>query len=110
MSEVISFRLSEKNPREIQAKEVLKKQLKKGYSIRYTVIEALLLFEKEFGKADTLKAESFTENIERFAVLVERLEGHLLNTTIKPNHSDEELKDTFLEAIKVAVRPGLREE
>ncbi|MCU0485171.1 MAG: hypothetical protein MUC85_03575 [Anaerolineales bacterium] len=45
MSQVISFRLDENNPREAQAQQVLQTRASRGYSLRHTRVEALLALE-----------------------------------------------------------------
>jgi hypothetical protein len=44
MSKVYSFRLSENNPREIQAREVMEALISQGYPLRYILTEALIWY------------------------------------------------------------------
>lgn len=44
MSKVYSFRLSDENPREAQAREVIEAWVEEGYSLRYVIVEALISF------------------------------------------------------------------
>ena len=46
MSDVFSFRLESKNPREAQAREVIDAWAKQGYGLRHIMMEALLLLGK----------------------------------------------------------------
>jgi hypothetical protein len=108
MSEVISFRLSEDNPREAQAREVLNAWVDKGYSVRHIITEALLQLGKEPGKHGDNRGGSMAEIVDRLASLVARLEGHLPNAQSPASQVEPELKSSFVAAIKKAARPGLR--
>ena len=46
MSEVISFRLDAKNPREADALQILARCQEQGYSVRHVLTEALLKFDQ----------------------------------------------------------------
>ena len=45
MSKVYSFRLSNDNPREAQAREVIEAWVEEGYSLRQVIVESLLSLE-----------------------------------------------------------------
>jgi len=107
MSEVFSFRLSDKNPREAQAREVIGAWVKQGYSLRYVLTEALLLLRKR--EINTVRTGDLDETVNRLSRLVEKLEDRLEVAKINPPVRTE-LSDSFLSSIKMAAKPGLRVE
>jgi hypothetical protein len=105
MSDVISFRLSDKNQRETQAKGVLEAWVKKGYSFRHIMTEALLLL----GNHDdgSINIYGVTETIDRLNRLIEKFEGFPeIFQAGQPVKS--ELSDVFISSIKSSFRPGLQ--
>jgi len=107
MSEVYSFRLSERNPREAQAREVIDAWVKQGYSLRYILTEGLLRLGDRDNHADRTQMSDISKTVERLTCLVDRLEGKL--EIIQPSHQTKsELSESFLSSIKMGAKPGLR--
>jgi|WetSurMetagenome_2_1015567.scaffolds.fasta_scaffold819757_1 hypothetical protein len=106
MSEVFSFRLDEKNPREAQAMGVIKALAEKGYSLRQIIIEALLLLGDQEQHSPE-KTDDITKTVERLFSLVERLEGRL-EPRQKVIKEKSELNDSFLSSVKLAAKSGLK--
>lgn len=105
MSDVYSFRLSDQNPRETQAREVIDAWVQQGYSLRQVLTEALLLLGKQENHSSQIS--DITETVDRLSRLVERLEGHL--EVAKPDQPlNSELSTSFLSSIKKAAKPGIR--
>ena len=105
MSNIFSFRLSNQNPRESQAREVIQAWVKRGYSLRYIITEALLLLGNH--ETQTVKIDDITEPIDRLFKLVERLEGNL--EVAQPSQPVKaKLNESFISSIKLAAKPGVR--
>lgn len=105
MSDVFSFRLSDKNPRETQAREVIEAWVKQGYSLRHIITEALLLLSNH--ENNSVKSGDIAETVDRLSRLVERLEDRL--EVIQPGPPIKtELNETFISSIKMAIKPGIR--
>jgi hypothetical protein len=105
MSDVFSFRLSDQNPRETQAREAIEAWVKQGYSLRYILTEALLLLDKQENHSSQMG--DIAETVDRLSRLVERLEDRL--EVIQPGQPiKSELSTAFLSSIRIAVKPGLR--
>jgi len=105
MSDVFSFRLSDQNPREAQAREVINARVKQGYSLRHIITEALLLLGNH--ENNSVKSGDIAETVDRLSRLVERLEGRL--EVIQPGPTNRsELNTAFLSSIRMAAKPGLR--
>jgi hypothetical protein len=104
MSEVFSFRLSDQNPREAQAREVIDAWVRQGYSLRHILTEALLLLYRQENSTQT---GDFSEMIDRLSRLVDKLEGRI--DIIQPVQLENaELSESFLSATKAAIKPGMR--
>lgn len=107
MSEVFSFRLSDNNPRELHAKEIISVWVSKGYSLRYILTEALLILDKSDFRTNPKELDEINDSIERLANLVDKLEGRLNH--IQPlSRMESGLSETFKSSIKLASKPGLR--
>jgi hypothetical protein len=105
MSDVFSFRLESKNPREAQAEEVIEAWAKQGYSLRHIVTEALLLLGKHDVNATDLN--DITETVDRLSRLVDKLEDHF--EIVKLDHpANAELSAAFLSSVKMSVKPGVK--
>lgn len=102
MSEIFSFRLSENNPREEQAKKVIDIWSKKGYSIRYIITEALIVLDKnqntKNGVSDT--AENLTK-------LIKMMEG-IFENKLQTKTPSFDLNPNFMTSIKSGCKPGLQ--
>lgn len=106
MSEVISFRLDPKNPREAQALEILRTKQIEGFSSRRVLTDALI-------GLGVRKEQNTLFSIEEFNMALEQV-SDLLEQIIGSNQSDDQstvqivaLKDNFLNSVKVAAKPGL---
>jgi uncharacterized protein (DUF1800 family) len=105
MSDVFSFRLESNNPREAQAREVIKAWAKQGYSLRHIMTEALLLLGKR--EANSTNLGDITETVDRLSRLVERLDAHL--EVIQADQPVKlELSKSFVSSIKMAAKLGMR--
>lgn len=105
MSDVFSFRLSDKNPRETQAREVIEAWAKQGYSLRHILTEALLLLGNH--ENNSVKSGDIAETVDRLSRLVERLEDRL-EVVPAGQPVNSELSTAFLASIKMAAKPGIR--
>ena len=73
MSKVYSFRLSDDNPREAQAREVIEAWVGKGFSLRHIITKVLLIsIEKKFGDE---KIYPLLKQIERMILDMENSPG-----------------------------------
>jgi hypothetical protein len=101
MSKVFSFRLSEVNPREIQAREVIEAWVGEGYSIRHIVVEALLNFndsDKEHKELDKV--------IDQIKELIIMLNDNHETYAIDQQEKDV-LPEAFILAIKKSIKKGI---
>jgi hypothetical protein len=100
MSEVISFRLDENNPREAQAKAVLKAFVDKGYGIRHVLTEALLVYQ---GSKKDMDIQELSVKLDEIRKLLQQ------NGTLGPHNEKKiELSEHFMISIKKAAKSGLR--
>ena len=102
MSKVYSFRLCDDNPREAEAREVIKVWVGRGYSIRHVITEALIAYSKK------------EDNGDEFGALVDHLK-ELINDMengvgIKMAKDKISLSMSFISAIKQSVRSGIKTE
>ena len=99
MSEVISFRLSKDNPREAQAMAVLQAWVNKGYSVRYVLTEALLVYDDSKKEMDihglSLKLDQISKMLQQNGAPT-----LLRENTVK-------LSDSFTASIRNAAKPGV---
>ena len=98
MSKVYSFRLSNDNPREAQAREVIESCVAEGYSLRHVVVEALLSTKQEGREHDNLNS------------IVGQLHDLILSLDNREHTSGSDLSSSFLNAMRQAVRDGIRVE
>ena len=99
MSEVISFRLDKDNPREAQARAVLKTWADKGYSVRHVLTEALLAYQSSHKDMD----------VHELSVKLDRI-SFILQQNGVPNPPIEkkvQLSRDFITSIKKAVKQGV---
>lgn len=104
MSQVVSFRLDESNPREAQALQVLQAWVSRGNSIRFTVVEALLALEN-YEKVP----ENLASTLQEIYTLLQELRTQP-QERIASEPSNTRLSGSFMEAIVKSTRPGLRAE
>jgi N-glycosylase/DNA lyase len=101
MSKVYSFRLSDDNPREVQAKEVIEAWMEEGYSIRYLVTDALVSFsQKKSGREDWSSLMEYLENI------IQKMETREYKQDI--NQENSNLPSSFVSAVKKSAKSGIR--
>jgi hypothetical protein len=100
MSKVYSFRLSDDNPREAQAREVIEAWVGEGYSLRHVVVEALI----SFGNNDAGQSE-LNEIVEQLQDLILTLDKQ---PTVHP--SNVKLQNSFLNAVKNSAKLGFSSE
>jgi hypothetical protein len=104
MSQVFSFRLDENNPREAQAMQIIEAWASRGYSLRHTLVEALLAYA---GK--DLQKDGVSSTLEEIITMLQNL--HVVSGLPRNEQSqDKRLSDEFLNAIAKATRPGLQAE
>ena len=98
MSKVYSFRLSDDNPREAQAKGGINAWVEEGYSLRHVVVEALLSFEnRDAGHSE------LNEVVEQLHDLIATLD-----LPSNPKSSDAVLPNSFLSAVKQSAKSGVK--
>jgi len=100
MSKVYSFRLNDENPREAQAREVIKAWAEEGYSLRHVIVDALLTYKKaEVGNGEL---NSVVEQLQDLILTLDK--------SPPPQTSKELLSNSFLNSVKQAARSGLTSE
>jgi hypothetical protein len=105
MSEVFSFRLSDQNPREAQAREVIKAWVAQGYTLRHILTEALLLLGSQ--RTNSAQIKNLAEIVERLSKLVDWLDGNSeVVSEGQPTKAD--LSTSFISSIKMTIKPGMR--
>jgi hypothetical protein len=102
MSKVYSFRLSDKNPREAQAIQVIETWASKGFSLRQLYIEAVIAYANVVDDRDELIV--ILKNIEK---TLEELKGRSIHKVMEADHSVE-LSNEFIEFLVKSARPGIR--
>jgi hypothetical protein len=109
MSNVFSFRLDEKNPREARAIAVLMRMQKQGFKPRYILVEALLSLEStQHNKGSVPRLDDISQQISRIQEQLANMgSGNI--TTEPAGQSQPDLQNTFLTSIRQAARPGLRD-
>jgi hypothetical protein len=99
MSRVISFRLNNDNPREVQARAVLKAWVDKGYGVRHVLTEALLAFD---GSNKDMDIHGLSVKLDQISKMLQR------NGSVAFKMDDKaELSDSFIGSIKKAAKPGV---
>ena len=102
MSEVISFRLDAANPREAQAREVLRSWYAQGYSVRHILTEALLRLDEESEQETALALAELNEMLDRVGQLLEQMQnGHYTAVaSATTEQSQEVLSDAFVASVQ----------
>jgi len=100
MSKVYSFRLSDKNPREIQVREVIDAWVLKGYSLRQVVIRALLNTSNENDSSKDLE-----QLIEKLGILIGKVDHNKIALQSEEK-IESPLPPAFLESISKTLKPG----
>ena len=101
MSKVYSFRLDVDNPREAQAKKIIKIWGSKGYSLRHLVTDALISFENQRNDPDEMQ-----KILDQLLTLLNNKESELRQSTEDKN--DTSLSPNFLEAVKRDFKEGVK--
>lgn len=111
MSEVISFRLDNRNKREADAFEILKAWCSKGYSVRHVMIEALLkLGDPGIGSSQNPTNPDLNIVLTKVNILLDQIENRGLPPIGKPEEDivHSSLADNFVSSVRMAVKPGMR--
>ena len=110
MSEVISFRLSKDNPREVQAFEVLKAWSDKGYSTRHIITEALLNLDESKPEAKIAMIDELTETLSQVGHLLEQIGDRKSSSATRQSESQSRAKLTsgFVASVKKSAKSGLK--
>ena len=104
MSKVYCFRLDDNNPREIQAREVIKAWISKGYSLRHILTEALTSFNETNNSHDGVN-----DLIDQLRLIIERSSSVKMET--KGESKDENplpLSSTFMSELCKSMKVGIR--
>lgn len=113
MSEVISFRLNENNPREARALHILRMWNNNGYSVRYTIIEALLrLNENTDDMKESLSIEGLSQTLIQVNQLLLKIDidKTLRFTDQEMRRNPPPLTENFKNAVVSAAKSGLKPE
>ena len=110
MSEVISFRLDATNPREAQAREVLRSWYAQGYSVRHIITEALLKVDEESEQVTDIALAELNETLGRVGQLLEQMQnrGYTTVAAEAAGQAQEALSGAFVASVKSAAKPGIR--
>ena len=103
MSKVYSFRLSNDNPREAQAREVIEAWVEEGYSLRLLVTDALVNFRKQ-----SYKTSVMDEILRQLDNIQDMLDRGQMATNINGNPTNHSLSSGFVEAVKMNIKSGIR--
>jgi hypothetical protein len=103
MSKVYSFRLSDDNPREAQAREVIEVWAEDGYSLRHLVVDAMLIYSRN--KFNNEDLNTIAEYLEKILI---RIEQNKYNTMVE--QKTPTLSSAFVTSVKDSVKTGLRPE
>jgi hypothetical protein len=98
MSKVFSFRLSDVNPREAQAKKIIESRVEEGYSLRQIIVEALIAYQSRISSKGDINH------------LLERLEDIIMsfNPSNTKGKDNPILTSAFLDSIKQSAKKGIR--
>ncbi len=110
MSGIISFRLNINNPREEQALKVLKAWYEHGYSIRYTVTEALLRLNEHNPELISHSLDGLNEILTRISDFLREVEDVRVISVLQKQEfsSNSNLSDKFFASAKRSIKPGMR--
>lgn len=110
MSEVISFRLDKKNPREAQAYLILNTWIEKGFSTRSVLTTALLRLDQPGSDLEpgpgNRNWDAILDQISQLLDLVEKMKKPVVS---QENNSEPcILRDSFLASIRHGAKPGIK--
>jgi hypothetical protein len=113
MSEVISFRLDQDNPREARAREVLRAWYAQGFSVRHILTEALLALEdsKAQDEETTFALDEVNRALHQVIQMLERMQNGRYVAAATGDDGQQPkaaLTDTFVASVKSAARPGMK--
>lgn len=104
MSKVYSFRLSDDNPREAQARKVIEVWVEEGYSLRHIITEVLLVSSDNRNGDDRIC--TLFEQITR---MISELED-TASLGVNGEREIPNLSSSFMVAVKNSAKNGLRSE
>jgi hypothetical protein len=108
MSEVISFRLDPKNPREAEALKVLARRQEQGDSVRHILTEALLKLDRADVEVDIqTQMGEILSAIHRVGNQIEHLQKSGVQHRGSPSEKQVGLSNAFLLSVKSAAKPGI---
>lgn len=114
MSEIITFRLSDDDPDEQRALDVLRQWQRAGKSTREIITRALIvgeglpLFEARADPSPAL-VDDLRAALSEARALVETLRGGMQTIPPSPVQADDlALKASFLAGVKAGVKPGMK--
>ena len=102
MSKVYSFRLSEDNPREIQAREVMEAWISQGYPLRYILTEALIWYGNQSDYP-----EEMGKILDQMAAMFEELEKGKAQLKSGSGENNPTLPNNFIDSVKKATKHGV---
>ncbi len=102
MSKVYSFRLSDDNPREAQASEVINNWVSRGYSLRHLLTEALLICLEKENRDDEVY-----NLLEQIKLMISELEKNP-SFELTNEHELQDLSSSFMFAVKNSAKSGVR--
>jgi hypothetical protein len=102
MSKVYSFRLSEDNPREIKATEVMKAWISQGYPLRYILTEALIGLGN---KGDSI--EGMEKFFDRLIPVIERLVNGEVDIRNGSGDLNSALQESFIASVIKSAKQDL---
>lgn len=102
MSRVYSFRLSENNPREIQAKEVIETWISQGHPLRHILTEALIRLGNNGDSLDGME-----KLLDRLVAVLEGLENGDMHIISEGEKANSILPNSFIESVRKSAKQGL---
>src|SRR5688500_673232 len=108
MSEVISFRLELKNPREAQALALLACYQERGYSTRRSLTEALLkLGQTDSGHDLQAQTGEILSTLNQVGDQIEQLQKSGMRRMAADEEKQAVLSDAFVLSVKSAAKHGI---
>ena len=103
MSKVLSFRLCRENPREAKALTILSRWREDGYSLRHTLIEAILRLDNDQSQPGTrIIVDDLLETLKS---MLQKLPDQI---SINPSIPEHELSQKFITSLKMSIKPPLK--
>ncbi len=101
MSKVYSFRLNDKNPREVQASVVIETWMRKGFSLRHTITEACIKLADD-GDRKT-EVDIILEHLEELINSAQNRRSNKIEDQTDPL----KLSPSFISSVKKSVKLGI---